>query len=321
MQDYSPIANLDWSFRSYLNRRLAEKARHFDHEDVPDYAYGMDYELRRKLDAIPGLHSLAEKLNVTIATTALQELNRTAVAVTPNQFPDVYEMACTCARRLGMSVPNVFIVNNPVTNAGAYCADDVQPVIQINSGLYERLTPGELLTVIGHECGHVQNNHMVYQNIVSIIAGIGLTGVGARYPELAALLTQGTTIALYTWSRAAEVTCDRAGMICCDDLEDAYRAEAKLMYGATFKEQEIDYNALETQLEMQMGNIVRYDEILDEHPSGVRRIMAEREFAACGVFYAWRPDLLKPDSLQRSKEECDQRCKKYINLTSKSKRR
>lgn len=313
----SPIEGMDWSFHSYLNRRVSENARHITGDDVPDYAYGMDYELRKKLDAIPGLHSLATKMYMTLATTALQELNRNAVAVTPTQFPDVYDMACDCARRLGIAVPNVFISSSHgVLNASAYCVDDVQPVIKIYSSLYERLTPGELKAIIGHECGHIQNNHAVYENIANMIANVGINGIGLRYPALAAILSQSTVIALSAWSRAAEVTSDRAGMICADDPEDAHRADAKLMYGATFKEQEIDFDALQQQLKQQMGNVVKYGEILDSHPSGVRRIMAGKEFAECAVFYDWRPDLKKPDTVLRSKEECDTRCKAYISLTS-----
>ena len=312
----SPIKDMDWSFRTYMNRRLDENARRIIGDDVPDYAYGLDYELRRKLDSIPGLHSLATKMYVTMATSALQELNRRSVAVSPSQFPDVYDMACDCARRLGMAIPNVFIVDDPTLNACAYCSDDIQPVIAVNSGMYERMTPGELKAVIGHECGHVQNNHIVYSNIATLLANLGLNGLGARFPALATILSQGTMIALYSWSRASEVTADRAAMICSDRLEDAYSVDAKLMYGATFKEVEVDYDMLKEQLKQQMGNITKINELMDSHPSSVRRIMAEKEFAECSVLYEWRPDLKNVNTVLRSKEECDARCKTYVSLVS-----
>lgn len=312
----SPIADMDWSFGSYLNRRISENARHITGNAVPDYAYGMDYELRKKLDAIPGLYSLVMKMYLTEVTTYLQQLNMSSVAVTPSQFPDVYDIACECARRLGIAVPNVFILNTSEINAWTYCIDEMQPTIVITSAMYERFTTGELKAVIGHECGHIQNNHSVYDYIANMITNTGIVGIGARYPMLAAIWSTSTAVLLSSWSRAEEVTADRAGMICADDPEDSFRVNAKLMYGATFKEQEIDYAALEEQLKQQMGNISKYLEITSSHPTSVRRIMAEREFAECAVFYDWRPDLKKPDSVFRSKEECDTRCKTYINLTS-----
>lgn len=317
LTERTPISGLDWSFRSYLDKRLAENSRHITGNDVPDYAYGMDYELRRKLDAVPGLHSLATKIYVTEASNALQEINRNAMAVTPNQFPDVYDIACDCARRLGMAMPNVYIVNCPNINASTVCTDDVQPIIQVYSGLYERFTREELKAVIGHECGHVQNNHMIYMNLVTLLANIGLSGLSLRFPDLTGLVSKGAAAALYAWSRAAEVTSDRAGMICADNIEDSYKVMAKLMYGATFKEQEVDYQSLKEQLDIQMDSLARFGEYEDEHPSGVRRIMAEREFSECSVFYSWRPDLKRPDTVMRSKDECDERCKAYISLASR----
>lgn len=320
----SPIADMDWSFGSYLNRRISENARHITGNAVPDYAYGMDYELRKKLDAIPGLYSLVTKMLVTELTNQLQTFNMYSLAVTPTQFSDVYDITCECARRLGIAVPNVFIVTEPKSfikdmseiNAWTYCIDEIQPTIIITSAMYERFTTGELKAVIGHECGHIQNNHMVYDYIANMITNTGIVGIGARYPMLAAILSTSTAVALSSWSRAEEVTADRAGMICADDPEDAYRVNAKLMYGATFKEQEIDYASLEQQLKLEMGNINKYLTFTSSHPTSVRRIMAEREFAECAVFYDWRPDLKKPDSVFRSKEECDARCKTYINLMS-----
>ncbi len=312
----SPIADMDCSFSSYMTHRKAENARHIIGDDIPTYAYGMDYELRKKLDSIPGLHNLATKMYVSLATRSLQDLNRTAVAVTPTQFPDVYDIGCECARRLGMAVPNIFISSDPIINAYAYCCDDVQPVIAVTSSMYERFTTDELKAIIGHECGHIQNNHVVYDSIANMIANIGINGIGIQFPALYSILSESTVIAMAAWSRAAETTSDRAGMICADTPEIAYVAMAKLAYGATFKEHEIDFDALEDQLKLQMGNIVKLNEIHDSHPSTVRRIMAEKEFAQCSVFYDWRPDLKKPDMVLRSKEECDNRCKSYISIMS-----
>ncbi len=313
----SPLEGLDWSFTTYLNNRLSEKSIHITGDDVPDYAYGMDYELRKKLDAIPGLHSLASKYQVSVNSYFMQYLNRSGIAVGPNQFPDVYDITCDCARRLGISIPNVFIVNDSSMNASTMCADDTQPVIMLHSGLYERVTPGELKSVIGHECGHIQNNHHIYQSLIEDLVVNGANGILKFCPQLLDILSFGVTALLNTWSRAAEVTCDRAGMICCDDINDAYTIEAKLMYGAAFgKEQKIDFKALEEQLKDQMSNIVKYEEVILTHPSSVRRIMAVKEFAECEVLYSWRPDLKKPDSILRSKKECDERCRMYISLSS-----
>ena len=108
-------------------------------------------------------------------------------------------------------------------------------------------------------------------------------------------------------------------MICADGLADCLSVNAKFMYGGAFGEHQIDFESLKEQLRMQMNNVTKYMELIYDHPSSVRRMMAEEEFAQCRIYYDWRPDLKKPESIMRSREECDERCKKYITLNEKAK--
>lgn len=320
----SPIADMDCSFQSYLDSKKAHEAAHMKGNGIPDYAYGMDYELRKKLDSIPGLYKVARSISSTVVHQQMQIMNQQAVCATPTSFPDVYEIGCECARRLGISVPNIFILNNQTTNACTFAYDDVEPFIVVYSGLYERLTHGELKSIIGHECGHIQNYHGSYETIATLIAAGSLGALGGLSATILSVLTNGVQFALKSWSRAAEVTSDRAGLICADNLEDALSAEVKLMYGGAFGDHQVDYASIEEQLELQMSNATKYYELLDSHPSSARRIMAIREFYECQTFYDWRPDLRKADSILRSHKECDERCKKFINLAEEgahSKRR
>lgn len=320
MSRVSPIADMDCSFRSYLNSKKAHEAAHMKGNGIPDYAYGMDYELRKKLDSIPGLYKVARSITSTIVHQQMQIMNQQAVCATPTSFPDVYEIGCECARRLGIAVSNIFIVNDQTLNAYTYACDDVEPFIVLHSGLYERMTPGELKSIIGHECGHIQNYHGSYETIATLIAQEGLSALGGLSAFFLSVFTTGVQLALNSWSRAAEVTCDRAGLICADNLEDALSAEAKLMYGGAFGDHKIDYASIEEQLELQMSNATKYYEALYSHPTSARRIMAIREFYECQTFYDWRPDMRKADSILRSHKECDERCKKFINLTEEGTR-
>ena len=314
----NPIADVDYSFKTYSTRHAEEKARHMMGNAVPDYAFGMDYELRKRLDSIPGLFTLGKRLLSVQASLFTQRMNQNAVCATPTTFPDIYEIGCECSRRLGIAVPNIYIMGSPEINAMTLAVDDMEPVIMIYSGLYERFTHGELKAVIGHECGHAQNYHSTYQSLGNLLAQSGIAGVQSVLGGKGQwMLTKGAQLALNSWSRAAEVTADRAGMICADNLEDCLSVNAKLMYGAAFGEHQVDYETLKKQLRMQMSNAMKYAELQYDHPTLVRRMMVEEEFAQCRVYYDWRPDLKQPDSIMRSREECDERCKKYISLSEK----
>lgn len=315
----TPLRGMDSSFRNYVDRqKFAEKA-HLDGKGLPDYAFAADYALRKKLDSIPQFYQLSKKIAATYASRQLQIINQTALAVGPNQFPEVYEMGRDCAKRLGIGIPNIYIVSSSELNAYTVATDDIEPLIVLYSALYERLTPGELRTVIGHECGHIHNQHGVYNIMVQLLLGGGAAAaaLGGLSSLLLSPILMGAQVALNAWSRAEEVTCDRAGMICCERIEDAYTSEAKFLYGAAFGEHQVNFDELKKQLDMQASNLTRLEELGRTHPLPVRRIIAEELFAECELFYRWRPDLRTPGQVLRSKDETDELCKHYVNVFEK----
>ena len=85
-----------------------------------------------------------------------------------------------------------------------------------------------------------------------VLLNVGMNGIAQYTPaNLMYLLSDATQMAMNAWARAAEVTCDRAGMICCNNLEDAYSGEAKFMYGGAFGKHEVNYKEVLKQLEQQ----------------------------------------------------------------------
>ena len=317
----SPIRGMEHSFRSYVARRKAMEDRRMSGNGLPDYAFAADYEYRKKLDAIPHFYSIAKKICGTYASRTLQEVNMTGMLVGPEQYQDVYQMGCGCARTLGIGIPNIYIVNDQTLNAYTIGTDDIEPLIVIHSGLYERVTPGELRCVIGHECGHIHNQHGISNMLKQIMVAAGTSAAGMISAQLMNLMTMGAEFLLNAWSRAAEVTCDRAGMICSERVEDAYSVNAKLLYGAAIGDREtVNLEALKKQLEMQMGTLVRLEELMTDHPTSVRRIMAEMEFTQCEVFYRWRPELREAGQTTRTREETDERCRRYVDVIRAGKR-
>lgn len=312
----SPLSGIDCSFGHYLMRRRMMESRRMDGNGIPNYAFALDHECRKKLDSIPNFYNTAKNVTGTYVSRQVQYYNRNALAVGPAQFPEIYAIACTCAKTLGIGIPSVFVVNSAEMNAYTYATDDVSPIVVIYNGLIERMTQDELLFVIGHECGHIQNYHTTYKYLSSILLNVGTGLAGGVSRALASLMTVGSTVALATWSRAAEVTADRAGLICAGRVETSCSALAKIMYGGRITESaEIDYAEIRRQLEQTMSNFSKYGEILDSHPATARRIAAVQEFAECSLFYEWREDQKRPGAVARTKEDTDMRCRRYIDLS------
>ena len=312
----NPLRGINTSFRDYISQKKRAAELHMDGNGLPDYAFALDFELRKKLDSIPNFYSISRKIAATYASRQLQIINQKALAVTPNQFPEVYSIGRECAKIMGIGLPNIYIISNQTLNAYTYATDDIEPLIVIHSALYERLTLGELKCIIGHECGHIHNMHGIYGIMAQILLLGGRGAITNSGISLGVfnLILAGAVYALNAWMRASEITCDRAGMICCERLEDAYTAEAKFMYGAAFGEHEINFDEIMKQLAMQESNITRFEELLNSHPVVARRIAAEKYFADCETLYKWRPDLRQAGQMLKSREQTDELCKRCVNI-------
>lgn len=317
----TPINSIDYHFSSYLERHKNEMQKHMSGNGLPDYAYPLDYEYRKKLDSIPGLFDAAKKITATHASRSIAEYNLMGIAVGPNQFPEVYQIGCDCARRLGISVPNIYILGSEEFNAWTIASDDVEPVIVITNLMLQRMPLDELRCVIAHECGHINNFHSVYTMLANIVT-TAATEAGSMVSRLlGTALSYGALLTLDMWSRAAEVTADRAALLCCNDVQDAYKVNMKLMYGAAKVDNTINTNMDIEQLKEQLQQVentpYRFTEILYDHPMSVKRIFAQMEFAKCDTFFDWRPDLKTPDTRIITKSEADEKCKSIIDIKMK----
>ena len=302
-----PLETLNISFSDYVKKQQLKKSAHMKN-GVIDYAFNLDYELREKLNKIPGFVSFSKKVMITEVSKQMQLVNMEGLAVTPNQYSKIYNIGAECAKRLGIGIPNIYIINDTVMNAYTIAADDISPIIVLHSGLLERMTLGELKCVIAHECGHIQNNHAIYKVPISLL----LNSAGS----FSAIFSVANTVLMQLWTRAGEITADRAGMICADDFNDAFNVNVKLMSGGALNNANdaINIEELRKQLEQSLHNPAKLYEAFYDHPSSLRRIFANFEFEKCEVLYAWRPDLRKDDDKLLSIDEVNKKCQSLVNI-------
>lgn len=320
MTRINPTSGIDVRFASYLEERRTKISVHLTN-GIPDYAFDLDMSLRQKVNAIPGVLPLFKALTTQYVPYFKQQTNINSLKVGPNQFSDIYDMVVDCARRLGIGIPTVFIEKNPAEiNAGAYAFEDDSPMIVITSALLERFTTGELKAVIGHECGHIHNNHGVYNTASQVIFQSIIAATSPLVKEIMKLVSIPLQIALNTWSRAAEVTCDRAGIICADDPNDEITSKTKFLYGATLSRSDINIDEALKQYEAIRSTPVRYLELGYDHSVPVRRIFADKEFLNSELLYEWRPEWKRPNMKLIGKQELDERCAKIVSVRAGAER-
>jgi Zn-dependent protease with chaperone function len=318
----NPIAAMTLDFAAFLETRRLELAAHTAPGGVADYAFGLDHVLRQRIAAIAPARHFVHMLGATAGHIQKHIHRMEMIAVGPRQRPEIFALGESCARRLGIGIPQIFIAPTQELAAYTVATDDIAPIAVLSAGLVDALEPNQLLFVIGHECGHIHNLHGAYnttvQNLTNPLAKIVLDkviGLGVALDLLTTvsytrLLADAMTGALkmffLNWSRAAEVTCDRAGLICCGSTETAERALTSLATG---------FDAYLDQLDQIRGSSLRLVELWETHPLISKRIKALRAFADCDVWYAWRSDVERPAALQ-TKADTDARCARILGILS-----
>ncbi len=154
--------------------------------------------------------------------------------------PQVAEALDDCRAALGFDKPiEVYLQPSPVYNA--FCARGrAGPLlIGLSSRLLDEFTPGELRFVLGHELGHALFEHYgIPMPITATIEDIGGT-----------LVTRAVQLKMFVWCRAAEVSADRAGLLCCRDPEVAAAAFFKMASGLSKAHIKTDLDAFGKQIE------------------------------------------------------------------------
>ncbi|RXH54215.1 M48 family metallopeptidase [Granulicella sibirica] len=320
LQTLDPTLDVSLDFATFARERDRNLSAHTGPGGVADYAYGLDYSLRQKIASIGAARQFVR--SIAAATEPIQKHIHAMemVAVGPRQFPHLHAIGENCARRLGIGIPRIYIMASPELSAYTIATDDVAPMLVLSSELVEKLTEPELLFVVGHECGHVHNLHGAYntavQNLTNPLARLicqKMVGLGVAYDVISTLgqarLVTGVVAGalrmfFLSWSRAAEVTCDRAGLICCGDFPIAQTALASLATGGAASLRGINVDAYTDQLNQTRESPVRFLEWFATHPVLPKRIEALKVFTQCDLLYQWRPDLGRPSEL-KSKAETD----------------
>lgn len=108
-----------------------------------------------------------------------------------------------------------------------------KPFIVVTTGLLDVMNYEEQRFVIGHELGHALSGHAVYRTILlhlmRLAGTIGWVPIGGW--ALRAIIA-----GLMEWQRKSELSGDRAGLLCSQDVHTALRVQMKLAGGSRVSE-------------------------------------------------------------------------------------
>jgi Zn-dependent protease with chaperone function len=213
-----------------------------------------------------------------------------SLRVNAQQYPSLYKKYVRMAQILDVQkLPSLFIEMKPVVNAYATGMENYSIVVA--SALLDVMEDEEVMAILGHELGHVKCEHMLYNSMAHQLGALG--GMGAsllsEIPFLGKAITGGLGLALYEWSRKAELSCDRAALIAVQDVDAVASALAKFSGYSKKYAHEMNLDAIEQQADdyetlkqdSLLVNLVMLNELLaTTHPYPVVRVREIRRYAS-----------------------------------------
>ena len=227
-----------------------------------------------------------------------------AQEVDAHSAPEYYGIVQDLARRAGLPMPRVYVIDNPQPNAFATGRNPENAAVAATSGLLQHLSREEIAGVMAHELAHVKNRDTLTMTITATLAGaIGMLGnfafffgghnsdsrnnplgmIGVLFAMIvapfAAMLVQMAI------SRSREYEADRVGAEICGQPLWLASALARLHEGtAAVPNDEAEQNpATAHMFIVNPLHGMRMDSLFSTHPAMAERIARLRELAAAGV--------------------------------------
>ncbi len=262
-------------FEAFVAQRKSERVGGGAETTGHEYTYTFDRQSRVAFENTKPVALAVEASVRLFKQLGRHQLLGHAVKVSERQFPRIHRITKSACETLQITMPQVFVVNNPTFNAGTFGTNE-DSFMMVHSALVNEYSDEELLTVIGHECGHIHNSHVAYLtalHYLTYMAGMFLPWI-----------LQPALVALRTWSRRAEITCDRAGMLVAKDQQASERAITKLAVGSRKLYEEFNLDAFLEQHEEGSHGIGKYMEVFATHPWLPKRVLAMRVFGESALY-------------------------------------
>lgn len=269
---YTPrMTGVDLDFARYVAYRrgvLHQRAR-----DGAAYAYRGEGKVRRALNTARPVTMAIEATTRMWKKAARNELLGTSIKVTDQQFANAHRALHKACTALRLEVPPLYAAPTSSKVTAQVLGTNDDAYIVINASLLERLSDTELLAILGSELAHIQNNHVIYATALFYLTHDAMMFV--RW------IVQPALIPLQAWSRRAEITCDRAALLCTRDLETTLSAIVKTSLGS---DSELNIQEYLKQLPETRRGVGKYAELFRSLPYMPKRIRALQLFAESSFY-------------------------------------
>jgi Zn-dependent protease with chaperone function len=266
--------NLNWEdFCSNCRANLSPKLPYL--LKAEEFVYPQDKEA---LDNLKETEPLSSIINLVVDFIQQPMMRAKLLAggtrVNLRNNPRVHNLTTACAKVLALDyLPEICILESPKMNAFTIGRRD-KPIVILFSTLVEHSSDGELAAVLGHEMGHVKNEHQPYHTLAYLVSR-GITMLGSL-----SMLSIPIDLILRSWYRYSEITADRASLIVTGDLDLVERVQVKLALGIRDLPEDVSIREiLDEQKKLEDTAVSKFAQLWTLHPFTGKRIQQIEEFA------------------------------------------
>lgn len=250
-----------------------------------------------------------ERLEDVLDTvTALQRADwlEDGVYLGPSAMPETYRELLHCARTLEVALPPAVAAGSSLSGQGAYGTDG-RAFLYVSTYFLSGTSPSVKRFHLGRLTGTIAARQVTANTLYALIVdqhglrSVARRALGPVLEVFLAPLSLGVRVALSRWHRAAAFSCDRAGLLCAQDLDAAGAALLKGTLGVNPTMTREQY--LEQLRRVQEGTSPgRWAEILADRPWTHKRMHALDLFASSAMYARLTggepgPDALSDDEL------------------------
>lgn len=286
--------SVDFDFVRYVAAANGEAAARL--REGAAYAYGGDLKVRAALDRVKPV-TLALEAGVRFwNSVGKNQLLANAVRVGEKQFPEVAAVVESTARTLQIDAPAVYVSPGLGGMKTETLGTSGEVVVVLGTGL-AKLPKVELSAVLGHAYGHIQNNHVPYLTALYLLSKAG--------NQIVRWAAQPAILGLRGWARRAEITCDRAALLCARDLNATIAVMVKRALGSEHFFANIDLDEYLRQIEQEDTGRRNFAELTAQNPALPKRVKALRLFAETTYYRSVVGQSATAETPGLTKEACD----------------
>jgi len=202
------------------------------------YQHPADRAATAALSAIPKLDLVVRKLIEMGYERALRQAYLgSSVRLGEQQLPQTWALHRQVVQALDLAeVPGLYLTAFPLANA--LTIGSQRPIVVLHSELVSLLDADGQRVVLAHEAAHIHSEHVLYRTALTILLALGTTV--ARLPLIAGLPLLAVRAALLEWSRAAELSCDRAAALVTGQPLQVCRTLMTIAGGAAAEQLSLD---------------------------------------------------------------------------------